>query len=250
MLYDILINEDVKFENGKIVIPESIKRIKFDIGIAIEAIHTEDWLNKDPEHLLVFGFEALPYCINETKKYFSQPSSKWKKDNVINTSWLNNQFIIIPVAIGNKSNETVDFFVTNNNIGCSSLLKPSNVLERAGVSLENIISVPIFKLSDFFELLPLDTIDYIEYIKVDVQGMDLEVIKSGGEYISDKVVFVTMEAETTQYENASDNNLKNMIDYMNSIGFYHIKHRNCSDATFLNRKFQHLADSIYISQFN
>ena len=80
--------------------------------------------------------------------------------------------------------------------------------------------------------------------------MDLEVIKSGGEYISDKVVFVTMEAETTQYENASDNNLKNMVNYMNSIGFSHIKHTNCSDATFLNRKFQHLAQSIYISQFN
>jgi hypothetical protein len=80
--------------------------------------------------------------------------------------------------------------------------------------------------------------------------MDLEVIKSGGEYISDKVVFVTMEAETTQYENASNNSIKNMIDYMNSIGFYHIKHANCSDATFLNKKFQHLAGSIYISQFN
>lgn len=250
MLYDILFKEGINFENGKIIIPNTIKRIKFDIGIAIEAIHTEDWLNKHPEDLLVFGFEALPYCINETKKYFSQPNSKWKNDNIINTSWLNNKFMIIPVALGNKSNETVDFYVTNSNIGCSSLLKPSNVLERAGVSLENIISVPIFKLSDFFELLPLDNIDYIEYIKVDVQGMDLEVIKSGGKFISDKVVFVTMEAETTQYENADDNNLTNMIEYMSSIGFSHIKHLNCNDATFLNKKFKHLANSIYISQFN
>jgi FkbM family methyltransferase len=250
MLYDILVKEGINFENGKIVIPKTIKKIKFDIGIAIEAVHTEDWLNKESDDLLVFGFEALPYCIDETKKYFSQPISKWNNNTIINTSWLNNQFIIVPVALGNKSNETVDFYVTNTNIGCSSLLKPSNVLEMKGVTLENIISVPIFKLSDFFELLPLDSIEYIEYIKVDVQGMDLEVIKSGGEYISDKVVFVTMEEETTQYENALDNNLENMVDYMNSIGFSRINHTNCSDATFLNRKFQHLADSIYISQFN
>ena len=258
LLKEILLKNGVKFdENSKIVIPSYIKKIKFDIGISCEAIHTENWLNHDPDDLLVFGFEALPICVEKTRAYYSQPDSVWPHikpqyftNSVINTKWLDNQFIIVPAALANTDSETVDFHVTNTDVGCSSVLKPSKVLDAIGRSLNRVISVPSFKLSNFFELLPLDKIDHIDYIKVDVQGIDLAVIQSAGAYISDKVVFVTMEAETTQYENASGNSISHMVDYMKSIGFLYIKHTNTNDATFLNSKFQHLANSIYISQFN
>ena len=251
MLKQILMNEGFLFDNDKLVVGENIKRIKFDVGIAIEAIHTEDWLNKEPNDLLVFGFEALPYCIQETKKYFSQKISKWNQTNKIDTNWLNNQFLIVPVALGATRAESVPFYVTSSvNVGCSSILKPTEVLGNLGITLDKIINVPMCPLSDFFELLPLDKIEYIEYIKVDVQGTDLEVIKSGGKYISEKVVFVTLEAETTQYELANDNNSHNMKEYMESIGFKHIIHPNTRDDTFVNKKFEHLANDIYISQFN
>jgi hypothetical protein len=250
----ILTNEGVLFKNNKIHIPSHIKRIKLDIGISTEAIHTEDWLNKNPNDLMVFGFEALPLCISETKKYFNQTVSKWKNtSNIIDLKWLNNQFIIVPVALGNNiiSGENIDFFVTSKDVGCSSTLKPSDLLtSRHGISLDHVIKVPIFTLSDFFQILPLDSIDYIEYIKVDVQGTDLEVIKSGGKYISEKVVFVTMEPESETYSGSTSNTLENMIDYMNSIGFKFIQHKNTKDPTFLNTKFQDISDSIYISQFN
>ena len=258
-LKEVLIKNGVKFdENSKIVIPSYINKIKFDIGISTEAIHTEDWLNKDPDDLLVFGFEALPYCAEKTKQYFSQPVSKWEKStlypflnkNVINPKWLDNQFIIVSGGLGNTDEESMNFHITNTDVGCSSILKPSKVLDAIGRSVNTIISIPMYKLSDFFELLPLDKLDHIDYIKVDVQGTDLSVIKSGGKYISDKVVFVTMEAETTQYEKADENSIKHMIEYMESIGFSYIKHTNTNDATFLNKKFQHLANTIYISQFN
>jgi FkbM family methyltransferase len=257
-LKEALIKNGVKFdENSKVVIPSYINKIKFDIGISCEAIHTENWLNQDPDDLLVFGFEALPICVEKTRAYYSQPVSVWPyikpkhfTNSIINTKWLDNQFIIVPFALGNLDKDTVDFYVTNSDVGCSSILKPSKVLEGIGRSVNRVISIPIYKLSDFFELLPLDKIDHIDYIKVDVQGTDLAVIKSGGQYISDKVVFVTMEAETDQYENASENSLTHMVDYMKSIGFLYIKHTNTNDATFLNSKFQHLGNSIYISQFN
>ena len=259
LLKEALVKNGVKFdENSKIVIPSYIKKIKFDIGISTEAIHTEDWLNHEPDDLLVFGFEALPYCAEKTRQYFSQPVSKWEKStlypflnkNVINPKWLNNQFIIVSGGIGNTDAASMNFHITNTDVGCSSILKPSKVLDDIGRSVNTIINIPMYRLSDFFELLPLDTLDHIDYIKVDVQGTDLDVIKGAGSYISDKVVFVTMEAETTQYENASGNSISHMVDYMKSIGFLYIKHTNTNDATFLNSKFQHLANSIYISQFN
>ena len=239
----------IPFVNDKIKINTNIKKIKLDIGIAIEAIHTEDWLNKDKNDLLVFGFEPLPYCIDETKKYFSQPISKWKSTNIIDTNWLNNNFLIVPVALGKSTSENVPFYVTTNNIGCSSILAPS-FPTQVGINLEKIIHVSMFKLSDFFELLPLDDIEYIEYIKVDVQGTDLEVIKSGGKYISEKVVYVTMEPETTTYVNAENNSINEMIKYMESIGFTYITHPNTHDPTFLNKRFENIANTIYISQFN
>jgi FkbM family methyltransferase len=250
-LKEILISNNIPFENGKIKIPEYIKKIKFDVGIAIEAIHTENWLNHDKDDLLVFGFEALPLCIEETTKYFQQPVSKWTNENYIDLKWLHNNFIIIPIALGNKSKELVDFYVTNSvNVGCSSIYKPSELLKTINIEIDKIIKVPMFTLYDFFELLPLEKIDYIEYIKIDVQGSDLQVIKSGKHFIQDKVVYVTLEPEVGQYIGAEDNTVENMIKYMNSIEFDYINHYNTFDPTFLNRKFKHLADKVYIRQFN
>ena len=251
-LKQILINSGIPFENGKIVIPSRFKRIKFDVGIAIEAIHTEDWLNKNPTDLLVFGFEALPLCVQKTKEYFQQTQSKWTNRNqYIDLSWLGNSFHIVPVALG-KETKIADFFVTtSNNVGCSSLLCPNDKLSSAHrIGLDHKIRVPVFRLSEFFELLPLDNIDYIEYIKIDVQGTDLEVLQSGSHFISDKVVFVTMEAETDTYCGAEGNSLQHMINYMHSIGFDYITTSTTNDPTFLNRKFKDVSQSIYISQFN
>jgi FkbM family methyltransferase len=254
-LKNILLSNGVVFKDDKIYIPPNIKRIKLDIGIAIEAIHTEYWLNNNPDDLLVFGFEPLPACVDACTAYFSQTESKWKHvspNNIINPKWLNNNFIIVPVAIGNESGKLLDFHVTTtNNIGCSSLYKPSSVLlHNHGIGLSHTIKVPVFKLSDFIELLPFDVIKYIEYVKVDVQGNDLNVIRSGGKCIEDNVVFVTMEPETSQYIGAEENNSANMISYMNSIGFDYIDHPNTEDPTFLNRKFKNNINDIHIKQFN
>lgn len=250
-LKDILVHSGIPFVNGKIAINSRFKRIKFDVGIAIEAIHTEDWLNKNPDDLLVFGFEPLPLCVQKTREYFQQTQSKWVGRNQrIDLTWLDNAFHIVPVALG-KETKIADFFVTtSNNVGCSSLLRPNDILNRNhNIGLDHVIKVPVFKLCQFFELLPLDKIDYIEHIKVDVQGTDLEVIQSGGQFISEKVVFVTMEPETATYYGAENNNVDNMNRYMNSIGFDRVNVQT-HDPTFLNRKFKNIASSIYISQFN
>jgi FkbM family methyltransferase len=250
-LKQILMQSGIPFENGKIAIAPRFKHIKFDVGIAIEAIHTEDWLNKNPNDLLVFGFEALPLCVQKTREYFQQTQSKWTGRNQrIDLSWLDNAFQIVPVALG-KTTGIADFYVTSsNNVGCSSLLRPNeDVFRQINITLDHKIQVPVFPLSAFFELLPLDKIEYIEHIKVDVQGTDLDVVQSGGHYISDKVVFVTMEAETASYHGADNNTIDSMHRYMNSIGFDRVQ-APTHDPTFLNRKFRHLASSIYISQFN
>ena len=113
----------------------------------------------------------------------------------------------------------------------------------------NKIKVPVYNLKDFFDLLSFDNIEYIDYIKIDVQGYDINVIKGAGHYLSEKVVYVTAEPETEQYFNSHDNSTINMINYMTSIGFQHINHPNTKDPTFINTKFLDKKDEIYIWQY-
>jgi hypothetical protein len=59
------------------------------------------------------------------------------------------------------------------------------------------IKVPVYSLKHFFDIFPWDKYEYIEFIKIDTQGSDLDVVKGAGEYIK-KVVYITIEAEIGQ----------------------------------------------------
>ena len=127
---------------------------------------------------------------------------------------------------------------------CGSLLK-----DRTLGGTVCTYDVQVFSLSDFFEFLPLDThtLNYIDYIKIDVQGLDFKVLKSAKHYLSDYFVYFTAEPESQQYHDAEDNTINSMIEYMSSIGFVYFIHPNTADPTFLNTKFQDKKDT-YIWQ--
>ena len=246
-LKDILLQTNVPFKDDKILIDPSIKHIKIDVGLAYNAPQSQKWLENQKD-LLIFAFEPNPDAI----KCIHDPNNKKRHEchgEPLNVNYINKNIYIIPVALTDVPGSQLDFYVTENDDGCSSLLKPKqSFIERVDRPLKKIIQVPGFTLKDFFELLPLDTIEYIEYIKTDAQGSDLNIIMSGAEYIQDKVVFVTMEAESTDYDNSENNNLGHMAAYMDSIGFIHVKHPLTDDPTFLNKKFLHLASSVFIYQ--
>ena len=241
-LKDILLKNYFLFENDKIFIPANIKHIKFDIGLSYSAPQSQIWLSNE-DNLLVFGFEPN---VNSVKSLYD-PNNK-KRDSchgdVISTKFINDKFFIAPIALSNVSNDSIDFYITEVDEGCSSIFEPNVNFYK----VQDIIKVPVFTLSDFFELLPLDKINFIEYIKIDAQGSDLNIIKGGEKYISEKVVFVTLEPENNQYKRSEYNSYKNIKNYMNSIGFNEINHPNTTDPTFLNSKFIEESKNIYINQ--
>ena len=53
----------VSFSN----IPESIRKIKIDIGLSYSCPHSQNWLEND-ENLYVFGFEPNNDCIRTIKE--------------------------------------------------------------------------------------------------------------------------------------------------------------------------------------
>ena len=138
----------------------------------------------------------------------------------------------------------MNFYCLNNDCGTSILFKPIESFN----SIKEVIKVPVYSLKNVFDVFPWDKYEYIEYIKIDAQGADLDILKSGGDYLKERVVYVTAEPENTTYDNISHNNIDNIISYMESQNFINIKHPNTSDPTFINKKYLHLKDTIYISQ--
>jgi FkbM family methyltransferase len=223
-------------KNGKIVIPDWVQHIKLDIGLSYSAPQSNVWLNNQ-DNLLVFGFEPNP----DSCKSILSPNNKKKHyghGDVLQYKYITeNKFKLLPIALSDK-NGILDFYVTEKDEGCSSLFRP--VYDN----IKSIIKVPIYTLADFFQILPENLI--IEYIKIDAQGSDLDIIKGGGKYISERVLCVTLEAENQQYY-GTNNHVNKIIEYMESINFELCKHPNTDDPTFFNRNFSN-SKNIFIYQ--
>ncbi len=106
-----------------------------------------------------------------------------------------------------------EFYLFNENVGRSSLLKP-----KFNDKLDRITKVETFPMHFL-----LDKIDYqlIEMVKIDTQGNDLNVIKSFKDHIHN-VCYLDVEDDcTSEYEGAS--NRREILNCINSLGFsmYH-----------------------------
>lgn len=224
-------------------IPEGIKRIKIDIGLSYGAPQSQKWLehNKD---LFVYGFEPNPECVanilqgNIVKRHASHG------DCISNENL--NRLCVIPVALGNVTEPTtMQFYQMLNDCGTSSLFEPIDI--NLG-DIKSIISVPVYSLKHFFDKFDWERFPIIEYIKIDAQGSDYDILLSAGDYLRERVVYITAEAESKQYANISNNTFENMKHYLESQGFLTIQHYNTNDPTFLNKKYLHMQDDIYIYQ--
>jgi hypothetical protein len=99
------------------------------------------------------------------------------------------------------------------------------------------------------EAFPWGRIPWIEYLKVDVQGGDLDVLRSAGPWLAERVVYVTAEPESAAYAGCEGNTAEAITAYMTSQGFERIVHPNTCDPTFVNRRLKgEVAEGIYIYQ--
>jgi FkbM family methyltransferase len=216
-----------------------------DVGLSYSAPQSSKWLDTE-EDVMVFGFEPNPeayQCIisgNIQKKHPSHgdPLNKKHIDS--------GRMKIFNIALSNVQNiESMDFYVNSKDCGTSSLY--SHDQQYLG-PIDKIIKVPVYSLKMFFDNFPWEKFSYIDYIKIDAQGSDLNILKGAEQYLSERVVYVTAEPDGNQYFGANECNTENIIEYMTSVNFTRIKHPNTVDPTFINNKFLDLANKIYISQ--
>jgi Methyltransferase FkbM domain len=212
---------------GKIAIPENVKHVKLDIGLSYSAPMSQHWLSHE-ENLMVFGFEPNPAAVTSIKNGAVRVSPLHGEP--LDVKYLNRSFFVVPCALGLSEQNTARFYITREDCGCSSLYEP------VFFDVADVIAVPLFSLSDFFDLFPFDKHPLIEYIKIDAQGSDLNIVKSAGHYLSDRVIYITIEAENWRYRNTT-NSEADIDMYMESVGFVRYHSGNVEDPTYLNVRY-------------
>lgn len=213
-------------------IPNNTTHIKIDVGLGLANVQSQKWLLTE-QNLHVFMFEPNIDCILSSQ-------------NIMNTiNMHSNSYTIIPVALQNINQQTnMVLYSMYKDGGTSSLYKPTDIT-LGPVKSQNIINV--YSLKHFFDVFPWNKFEYIDYMKIDAQGSDFDIIKSAGDYIKN-IVYITAEPESDSYENCMHNTEYNMTKYLQNYGFTKIQHPNCSDPTYVNNKYLNIANNIFIYQ--
>jgi Methyltransferase FkbM domain len=236
----------------KIKIDPQYKKIKLDIGLGNNALHSTIWLSKEKNifnNLLVFGFEPDPRCIKELKDSSITSSKK------IPTSCIGKNFHLIPVALGNVGVNDIDVatLYLDKDPYKSSLYHPRGYDsdDEEGETKSSRVDVPYYSLNHFIELLPNDVL--IDHVKINANGADFNIIKGASKYL-DRIVVLTFNANN-DYEN-SYNNYYDTIRYLRDNGFVDSKESKVKgfmesfsiDPTFFNTKYLHLVPTILYYQ--
>jgi FkbM family methyltransferase len=206
---EFLIQSGIPFSGEFLRLPLNTKHVKLDVGLSENAPQSAQWIASQ-EDVFVFGFE--PVSLNRLALYKGR--SKWPTQ--LNPNDIGRSIEIVPCALGNSIVETgIDFYVTADDPGCSSLLQPRNFQ----VAYKE--KVPLWRLRDFLTFFPFQDISIIEHLKIDVQGADFEVIKGIGRDIS-KILFITVEIDVNGYFGTS-NHPKKIIRFLHRRGFIRVR---------------------------
>ena len=223
----------------KIEIPAHIKTIRFDIGLSYCAPNSAYWLNENNKDLYVIAVEPNASCVEGIQKsgIYCNPHNiqPFKSDN----------FYLMHCALDNvQEAEMKPFYNMSGDVGTSSLLKPTNSLHYTVDSVTDVLTV---SLKSILDQIPWDRFEYIELVKIDTQGKDLDILKSAESYL-ERIAFITCEVNTFDHY---ENNPKpfEFHEYLSKAGFIKVQENSrvnneAVDITFVNQKYQHLLNTV------
>jgi len=133
---------------------------------------------KNLDYLRIYGFDP---DVEECK--------------LLEEKYNNDHIKIFPLALSDKESSDNILYLTKES-ACSSLYKPDVYLTEAypGLECAKEISVQKVTTSTLDIWSKCNEVDYIDYVKIDVQGAELKVLK-GAEKILKTVRFLELEVE-------------------------------------------------------
>ena len=204
MIEELILNTGLTVVDGKIAFPNFATGVKIDVGLSGDAPQCEIWTQNDPG-MVVMGFEPLSQQIRKIQNYSSSHPIK------LEPSKIGRSVFIFPVALASKAKtEKQKMHIVDGDAGQSSLLIPKN---RSHSTFE---FVSVYSLDDFLDFFPFDAFKYIDHLKVDAQGMDLEILRGATRNLS-QVMYVTVEIDQ-DYEKTKNRRSLTVL-YMAKKGF-------------------------------
>jgi len=211
--------------NGKLDIPKDKTKLKFDVGLSWRAPNSAIWLYNEDD-LFVVGIEPNVRALNVLK---GSGHVSTKKVKVKRTE---NNYMLLECAIDNVLEPTeMDFYSMKGDMGTSSLLEPNQRLLRKQ-KIGEIYKVKVIPLSYIFDLIPWDRFEYVDLVKTDCQGKDLDVVRSLGNYIN-KVVYFHCEVTTADHYHG-EHKAWEFFETMEYHGFEKIGRKRV-DVSFVNK---------------
>lgn len=157
---------------------------------------------------------------------------------LIPVSDIKDRYILLWGAIDDIKGEeeviTQKFFGAYPNVGASSLIEDNfSVTDQ---KLHKIWNVPSYRLESVLRHIDWDRFPFIECIKIDVEGKELDVLKSCGMYL-DRVVYIRAEAFK---DRAGTTKSEDLLEFMESCNFELFDDEE-GDYKFINNKYKDLA---------
>jgi FkbM family methyltransferase len=198
--------------------------LRIDIGLSFSAPYLIKWA-KTNRNIVIVGFEPHPECFKKLIELVkSLPIEAQTRIFLYNIAISDE---LVPCI---KTFYSTGFPNSKSDPGLSSLLKPIGTCEKY---LVETLEVKVVSLNFF-----LNKIDYkiIEFLKIDTQGNDLEVIKSMKTHISSVYMIQAERDHDDFYENAAPG--KDLEFFMDGNKFKLIANsKDKIDSVFINTSF-------------
>jgi len=196
-----------KPESISIQRPKSARYVRIDIGLSNDASHSAECLLDNDDRLIV-GIEPHPENIRGLTYGTSKAHSVSLKDGLVRHGFnckfisdLRSKFIVINGAAGSSEVPVKRrFYSAYPDKGNSSLYKIQSPQSTGNIT-DREFDVTEFPLSDLLEKIKSAGFQFVETLKIDTEGHELEVLKGCGENIRN-ILFCRVECFKGIYENS------------------------------------------------
>lgn len=252
----------LKPETISIYRPKTAKFVRIDVGLSNDASHSVECL-LDNEDRLIIGIEPHPENIKGLIFGTTKANSISLKDRLVrrglNCKWtpdLREKFLVINGAAGSSSVPIKRrFYSAYPDKGNSSFYKIHS-LELTGNITDREFDVVEFPLSSLLKQITEAGFEFVETLKIDTEGHELEVLKGCGEHIR-QILYCRVECFKGIYENSRHaereslpahiilgpdgytDSATSIIKYLEDYNFKLVSSRP-GDYLFLNRELESL----------
>ena len=242
--------------------PTGLRYLRIDVGLSDDASHSVETL-LDYDDRMCIGIEPHPDNIAKLIKGCSKFYAISLSDNYVRKGHLlkpvkdiRRRFLLVEGAAGSCKRPTKRKFYSAFPDRGNSSLYDIHSIEGTGNISDKVIEVTEFQLSDILAKVDYERFPFIESLKIDTEGHELEVLKGCGKYLK-KILYCRVEcfrgfyantvhvdpSKRPKYQKVTEDGFADsasaISDYLEKQGFELISSKP-GEYTYINCNLKHL----------